>query len=58
MRGCASEAELAAVTVTLLSLASGGRAEGRVVGGKGQGSRAGWRPSVPAGVYRAPLSWR
>ncbi|GAA4009966.1 hypothetical protein GCM10022384_64220 [Streptomyces marokkonensis] len=55
-RGCATEEELAAVTVTLVSLAAGRsasraeRAESRMT--------APWGRRERARTYRAPRSWR
>jgi hypothetical protein len=55
-RGQVSEEELAAVAVTLLSLIAGCAQDGD--GDGGDGCAVSWRRGGPAGVYRAPLSWR
>ncbi|WP_055569883.1 acyl-CoA carboxylase epsilon subunit [Streptomyces atriruber] len=56
-RGQASDEELAALAVTLLSLAAG-----RPPGGPGTGTARrpadAWRPPEHARAYRAPHSWR
>ncbi|MEV0323692.1 acyl-CoA carboxylase subunit epsilon [Streptomyces sp. NPDC050658] len=55
-RGRATEEELAAVAVTLLSLAARRAGEG---GGDAEPPGAGpWREAGDAGAYRAPHSWR
>ncbi|MET8685638.1 acyl-CoA carboxylase subunit epsilon [Streptomyces sp. NPDC004732] len=53
-RGQASDEELAALAVTLFSLAAG-----RPPGGPDAGRpAAAWRPPEHARAYRAPHSWR
>ncbi|MFK4071967.1 acyl-CoA carboxylase subunit epsilon [Streptomyces sp. NPDC029674] len=58
VRGRASDEELAALAVTLFSLAAG-RVPERNVGGVDHRRRVvAWRPPEHARVYRAPHSWR
>ncbi|MFI1676454.1 acyl-CoA carboxylase subunit epsilon [Streptomyces sp. NPDC020607] len=56
-RGRASDVELAAVAVTLMSLAAGRPRDGGRAP-RGPGRTAAWRPREFAAAYRAPHSWR